>query len=183
MQRVKENIATSHIQIILLTAKSGDDSQVGSYHKGADFYIEKPFHSAALRKQVHNLIHSREKLGNHLDAKLLGRIDTIIKKNLAMEKLSVKELTAEVDISRTQLHLKLKSQVGMSATEYINHLRLKESVTLMQSGCRISEAAYATGFSSPNYSKRLFLRKFGMSPSNYLKKHSGREGPKAAHHK
>lgn len=73
--------------------------------------------------------------------------------------------------------------MGISATEYINHLRLKESVTLMQSGYRISEAAYATGFSSPNYFTCLFQRKFGMSPSNYLKKHSGREGPKAAHHK
>lgn len=62
MQRVKENIATSHIQIILLTAKSGDDLQVESYYMGADFYIEKPFHPAALRKQMHNLIHSREKL-------------------------------------------------------------------------------------------------------------------------
>ncbi len=53
----------------------------------------------------------------------------------------------------------------------------------MQSGYRISEAAYTTGFSSPNYFTCLFQRKFGMSPSNYLKKHSGREGPKAAHHK
>lgn len=73
MPRVKENIATSHIQIILLTAKSGDDSQVGSYHMGADFYIEKPFHSAALRKQVHNLIHSREKVHTPLH----GRIDRV----------------------------------------------------------------------------------------------------------
>lgn len=73
MQRVKENIATSHIQIILLTAKSGDDSQVENYHMGADFYIEKPFHPAALRKQVHNLIHSREKVHTPLH----GRIDRV----------------------------------------------------------------------------------------------------------
>lgn len=186
VQRLKSHIATSHIQVILLTAKSGDETQIESYQAGADFYLEKPFHPAALYEQVKNLLQSREKLihryiagqveaaeivSNNLDAKFLARIDSIIKKNLANEQFSINDLTSTAGISRTQLHLKLKSIVGMSTTEYINHLRLKESLVLLQAGYRVSEAAYSTGFSSPNYFTRLFRKKFGMLPGVYAEEH------------
>lgn len=182
-RQLKSQVATSHIQIILLTAKSGNEVQIESYKAGADFYLEKPFHPTALYEQVKNIIQSREKLihrymagqvetaeivSNDLDAKFLARIDSIIKKNLSNDKFSINDLTSDAGISRTQLHLKLKGIVGMSTTEYINDFRLKEAIVLMQAGYRVSEAAYSTGFSSPNYFSRLFRKKFGMSPVSYM---------------
>lgn len=179
-QRIKEHIATSHIQVLLLTAKS--DSAIESYRTGADFYLEKPFHPSVLREQVHNLIQSREKLihryragkaestelaNNVHDVKFMSRIDSIIKKNYAKEDFSVNDLMADAGISRTQFYLKFKSLTGMSATEYINRYRLDQSLLLLQSGHRISEAAYATGFASPNYYTRLFRKRFGFTPKEY----------------
>ena len=182
-KRLKEHVATSHIQVILLTAKSG--TAIESYRTGADFYIEKPFHPTVLQEQVRNLIQSREKLirryiagqadstelvNNTHDAKFMARIDAIIKKNYAKESFSVNELMIDAGVSRTQFYLKLKSLVGMSGTEYINHFRLNESLSLLKAGYRVSEAAYATGFSSPNYFTRLFRKKFGFSPKTYTEK-------------
>ena len=182
-RQLKSQVATSHIQIILLTAKSGNEVQIESYKAGADFYLEKPFHPTALYEQVKNIIQSREKLihrymagqveaaeivSNDLDAKFLARIDSIIKKNLSNDKFSINDLTSDAGISRTQLHLKLKGIVGMSTTEYINDFRLKEAIVLMRAGYRVSEAAYSTGFSSPNYFSRLFRKKFGTSPVAFM---------------
>jgi AraC-like DNA-binding protein len=136
---------------------------------------------------VRNLIQSREKLirryiagqadstelvSNTHDAKFMARIDAIIKKNYAKESFSVNELMTDAGVSRTQFYLKLKSLVGMSGTEYINHFRLNESLSLLKAGYRVSEAAYATGFSSPNYFTRLFRKKFGFSPKAYIEKSS-----------
>ncbi|MBO5188838.1 MAG: response regulator [Alistipes sp.] len=182
-QRIKEHIATSHIQVLLLTAKS--DSAMESYRMGADFYLEKPFRPSVLQEQVRNLIQSREQLvrryiagkaetteltNNPYDVKFMTRIDTILKNNFANEYFSVNELMADAGMSRTQFYLKFKSLTGMSATEYINRYRLDKSLSLLKSGQRISEVAYASGFSSPNYYTRLFRKRFGFTPKEYLDK-------------
>ncbi len=179
---LKNDIATSHINIVLLTAKTGREAQLEGYDAGADIYIEKPFHPSVLQKQIANLLTSREKLkkrymsgqigitdvaSSKKDVGFLTTIDRIIKENISNEHLSVDDLTRQAAVSRTQLHTKLKALVGMSATQYINHIRLREATLHLISDKRVSEAAYATGFSSPSYFTRCFRKQYGISPVDY----------------
>ncbi len=185
-RRLKDDVTTSHIPVILLTAKTGLSSQLNGLDSGADLYIEKPFHPSFLSSSIRNIIRNKERLLKKYaagsaeieematslrDRKLLEKITASVMANLSNEHYSINDLTRDAGISRTLLHLKLKALVGMSTTEYINSVRIKQSVNLLMSGYRVSEAAYATGFASPGYYSRCFHKVYGMSPVDYVASH------------
>lgn len=181
--KLKSRIETCHIPLILLTAKTGEEAQMEGYASGADIYVEKPFHPVLIQKQISNLIATKEnqkKLfasnkmevyemkADDKDKKLIADIEKLIIDNLDNNEFSLNFLLREIGIGRTLLHTKLKNIVGLSATEFINNVRLKESLKILATGKNVSEAAYATGFTSPNYYSRYFKRVFGISPNEYI---------------
>ncbi|MDL2221135.1 response regulator [Parabacteroides sp. OttesenSCG-928-N08] len=177
--RLKSMIETCHIPLVLLTARTGEQAQMEGYDSGADLYVEKPFHPALLYRQIANLIATKENQrrqyraneidiveisANEKDKKLIANVEKAVLRHLDDSSFSVNDLLKELGIGRTLLHVKLKSMVGMSTTEFINKIRLTESIKLLKAGKNISEAAYATGFSSPNYYSRCFKKLFGVPP-------------------
>ncbi len=182
-RKIKSKIETSHIPLILLTAKTGEEAQIEGYDCGADLYVEKPFQPAIIRRQVSNLITTKESQKkmyaankieitdiktNERDKKLISSIEQYIIDNLDNSELSLNDILKEIGVGRTMLHIKLKNIVGLSTTEFINNVRLKESLKFLAEGKNVSEAAYASGFSSPNYYARCFRKFFGMSPNEYI---------------
>jgi DNA-binding response OmpR family regulator len=182
-RKLKSSLDTCHIPLLLLTAKTGEKAQLEGYNSGADLYVEKPFHPVLMRKQISNLLNTKENqkklylankvelndiVTNDRDKKLITDIEKIILKNLDNEAFSISDIMKEIGIGRTLLHVKLKSVVGLSTTEFINNIRIKESVKLLLSGSNVSETAYATGFSSPGYYTHCFKKIFGVSPTEYL---------------
>jgi len=183
--KLKSEIETCHIPLILLTARTGEEAQLEGYQSGADLFIEKPFHPTLIYQQISNLISTKENQrkrykaneieiieidANEKDKKLISTVEEVIIKHLDDSTYSLNDLLREVGIGRTLLHVKLKSLVGLSTTEFINKIRLNESLKLLAKGKNISEVAYATGFSSPNYYSRCFKKFYGMAPNEYLKK-------------
>lgn len=185
-QQLKENVETSHIPVILLTAKTEADHQYEGFSAGADFYIEKPFYPHLLIKHVENVLSTRNRLielfkkdlnlppakvaHSRPDQEFIEKLTTVIEDNIDNPDLDVSFLLKEMCISRSLLHLKLKNIVDCSATEYIRSVRLKKSAKLILSGGRtIKEVAYATGFSSPSLFSRCFKKHFGKSPRQYAK--------------
>ncbi len=189
--RVKHDIETSHIPVILLTAKSGPENKYEGLRTGADIYVEKPFLAHILEQNIRNVLHTRRHLikkykrdaympateltHSESDKKFLDNLTSIIKENMAKPELDVSFLINEAGVSRTMLHLKLKKLADCSATEFINIIRLKEAVTLMsEEECNVSEAAYRTGFSSPTYFTRRFKQHYGQSPRDFIQQESNR---------
>ncbi len=185
-RKLKSRIDTCHIPLILLTAKTGEESEMEGYDCGADMFLQKPFHPTIIQKQISNLILTKENqkkkylenqiplddiITNDRDKNLISEIESLIKRNIENESFSLNDILREIGIGRTLLHIKLKKLVGLSATEFINNIRLKESLKILLSGGNVSEAAYGTGFSSPNYYSRCFKKQFGISPNEYLTKH------------
>lgn len=186
-RKLKNDIKTSHIPIILLTAKSGEENEYEGLKTGADFYIEKPFFPHILSKMIDNILTTRKNLIERFrtdinmlpteaattesDRELIDRITKLIRLHIDKPDLDVTFIIQEIGISRTLLHLKLKNLTGCSATEFIRSIRLREAIKLIADGtCNISEAAYRTGFTSPNYFTRRFKEFFGTSPSQYFEK-------------
>ncbi len=184
-EKIKSEVKTCHIPFILLTAKTGNEAQNEGYGYGADLFIEKPFHPVLLQKQIANLIATKENqkkmflknqigveeiTNNDRDRQLIDSVREYILKNLQDENLSIEHIVREIGISRTLLYMKLKNITGLSATEFINNTRLKESLKILLAGGNVSEAAYAVGFSSPNYYSRCFKKHFGVSPAEYAGK-------------
>jgi len=184
-KHIKSSIETCHIPFIILTAKAGEENVVEGYEYGADFYIKKPFNAAILSQQVTNILATKENQRNYFrnntdsaidspqinirDKKLLESINKLVLDHLAEEEYSIINLTRDLCISRTLLHTKLKGIVGLSATEYVNKVKLKEGLRLLQEGNNISEVSYITGFASPSYFSRCFKKVYGKSPRDFSK--------------
>jgi len=182
---IKENIQTSHIPVILLTAKSGVENRFLGLKSGADYYIEKPFYPAILEQNIQNILNTRisliEKFKNDAfvpvgdiahsesDKIFIEKLTNVIKANISDPTMDVTYLIKEMGMSRSLLHLKLKNLVNCSTTEFIRSIRLREAVKLISNGkYNISEAAYETGFSSPTYFTRRFKEHYGKSPREYF---------------
>ncbi len=184
-RKLKNDIRTSHIPVVLLTAKSGEENEFEGLKTGADYYIEKPFLPHILCKLIENILTTRRNLierfksditmstvkvaCSELDKKLIEKLTNLIKENIDDPDLDVTSLTSEIGISRSLLHVKLKKLTGCSATEFIRSIRLREAVKLIAEGkCNITEAAYCTGFSSSAYFSRRFKEYFGVTPKAYF---------------
>ncbi len=184
---LKNDERTSHIPIVLLTARTSEESELEGLGSGADDYLAKPFSAKKLMLKVKNLITSREALRRKYstdpvlkprdlaftsaDEKFLTRLQEAMEKNITDPLLNAETLSRLVGLSRMQLHRKLTALTGLSATAFIKSERCKLALTLIKdSKATVSEAAYATGFSSPSYFIKSFKDIYQLSPLEYLKK-------------
>jgi len=185
-KRIKHDEKTSHIPVILLTAKSAESAQIKGFDIGADAYIVKPFKVPILHARLENLLLSRKKLQERFQkeiflepkhttvtpacAQFLERIMTIVDKNISESSFSVEMMADDIGMSRSQLYRKLYSISGQTPREFITSIRLKRAIQLLENdGMTISEIAYQTGFSDPAYFSNCFKKQFGQSPSEYVK--------------
>lgn len=188
---IKEDVRTSHIPVILLTAKDSIRDKEEGYDSGADSYLTKPFSAGLLRTRMRNLLETRRKLASEitnrsqnlvpepdqepimskLDEDFLNKLTTLIEDNLDDEKLDNKFMTQEMNMSHSTLYRKVKGLTGISPNEFIRKIKLKNSLKLLLSGdYNISEAAYMTGFNNLSYFRECFREEYGASPSEYMKK-------------
>jgi len=185
-QTLKLDEKTSHVPIILLTAKAGQESKIEGLETGADAYLVKPFDAKELLVRVKNLIEQRRKLReryekdllvkpavehiNSMEEQFLSRLVGVIEAHLADEAFSVEELGKEAGMSRSQIHRKLHALTNQSASEFIRHIRLRHAMDLLKSNAgTVSEIAYSVGFSSPAYFTKCFHEEFGSLPSEIRK--------------
>lgn len=183
-RRLKDEIATSHIPIILLTAKATIESKIQGIETGADDYIEKPFHFRFLDARIKNILKSREKLRERYrqelilepdevavtstDEQWLMNIRKFVESRLDNPELGVNQLTSGIGLSRTNLFVKLKALTGYSPGEFIKTIRLQKATQyLKKSDLTISEIAYAVGFKYPKYFSTCFHQHFGQTPSEF----------------
>ncbi len=181
---IKEDIGTSHIPVIILTAKTNDLDQLKSIENGADLYLTKPFSTKLLKANVANLLGQRtqlhEKFSKNLEVKPLGititsvdetfmeNIFQAVDKHLSDPDFSVEVLTKELGVSSAQAYRKIKALTNMAPKELIQDIRLKKAALLLKnSGENISEIAYKVGFNNPKYFSRSFSKKFNMTPRAY----------------
>jgi signal transduction histidine kinase/DNA-binding response OmpR family regulator len=184
--KLKADIRTSHIPIILLTAKGSLEQQIEGIRNKADAYIVKPFNFDYLLENVRNLLNNRQLLKDHysseypvdnkvpiskrLDKKFLNEFAGIVETNLANEKFNVDDICKNIGISRVQLYRKVKALLGCSITDYILNRRLqKAKFLLLNEDLSISEITYQTGFASPTYFSTVFKNKYDCTPSEYKK--------------
>ena len=190
-KRVKEDICTSHIPVILLTAKDSIQDKEEGYESGTDSYLTKPFSAKLLNSRIHNLLESRRKLAllianrtkelkpeqpqepiklSRLDEEFLARFTSIVEENVDIDKLDMSFMMDKMNMSHSTLYRKIKGLTGISGNEFIRKIRLKNSLRLlMEEGLNISEAAYASGFNDLGYFRTCFKEEYGMAPSEYIK--------------
>ncbi len=183
--KLKTDLRTSHIPVILLTARSNDENKIEGYQLGADDYITKPFSPELLIVRVNGLIKSRRKLQelfatepgqinknvteNPIDAKFLSDIDSIINEHMADTTFGPKELAKFIGMSRTQIYRKLKAITNHTPNDYIQAIRMnKAAEMLLENKYAIYEVAHAIGFTEQSNFTRSFTKKFGLSPTNYI---------------
>lgn len=183
--KVKGDVSTSHIPVILLTAKTDDSAQTQGYMAGADAYIAKPFNSRNLELLVQNIQKNRKRnierfkqaedlnvtklVNNPRDERFMKELMELTVANLGNEDFSVNDITSALRISRSRLHIKVKSLTGLPITQFIKSIRLRESKKLLLEGLNVAETSYAVGFSDPNYFTKSFRTEFGMTPTEFVK--------------
>lgn len=184
-KQVKQNVSTSHIPVLLLTAKTDEKDHTEGYKCGAEAYIAKPFNAQNLELLIENIQNNRRKVierfkqaeemnvtqvtNNPRDEKFMKELVDLIMKNISQEDFGVTEITAEMHISRSLLHTKLKSLTGCSITQFIRTIKMKEARMHLQNGMNVSEASYAVGMSDPNYFTKCFKKEFDITPSEFLR--------------
>lgn len=188
-KKLKTNELTSHIPVILLTAKADEESQLEGIRSGADDIIFKPFKTNQLLARMEKLIELRSQLRvrysnrnsmspkdiamTSTDERFLEKIQGIIDNDLSDSTFTVDEFSKKLGMSRMQLHRKLTALTGLSTTAYIRDQRLRMAIQrLEKSGDNISEIAYAVGFSSPSYFIKTFKETYSMTPAEYQERKS-----------
>lgn len=183
-RRIKENIETSHIPIILLTAWSTDEGRTEGYKAGADAYIAKPFDMEVLLARISNLLEKQEKRKQDFshsisldpktvtdstpDEAFLNEVIGHIEKNIDNSEYTIDSLAGDVVMSRMSFYRKMKSLTGQTPADFIRTVRLKTAAKLLKEGdCNVSEACYRTGFASPQNFSKHFKEMFGVLPSQY----------------
>lgn len=184
-QKLKNNISSSHIPVILLTAKNDAKDIAEGYESGADAYVQKPFDPQILELQVNNILKNRQILREKMvdnqnsdniesvslskfDKEFINKINDLIEKNMDNDEFSIADITSSLSISRSLLHIKMKSLLNISTGDYIRKRRLNKACSLLKEGYNVSETAYHTGFADPNYFSKAFKKEFGVSPTEYL---------------
>ena len=179
---LKTNVKTSHVPIIILTAKAGHNNKIEGLTVGADAFLTKPFDEGELLIRMKNLLDARQSLWQHfksLDVGVLSDLELIsaedkflqeviqtIQSNLDNEALSVEDLARQVGFSRSQLHRKLKAITNKSAIQLITEIRLKEAFRMLENNIgSVSEIAYSVGYNNMSYFTKSFKEHFGILPS------------------
>lgn len=186
-RKLKGDIATSHIPIILLSAKIGIEDKVEGLKGGAQAYLTKPIQPKVLYAQIESLLNNiqiaKERFGksegnatsppieySSIDEQFLTRATAVVNDNLTNTEFDVKDFIAIMGITNSMLYRKLKSLTNLSPNEFIRNIRLKVAHSLISEKYEtisISEIAYAVGFNIPNYFTACFKREFGYTPSQY----------------
>ena len=184
-KQLKTNTATSHIPVIMLTAKNLEEHRAEGYEHGADSYITKPFHSKVLLARIENLLRQRQLL-KHLyqgtketekeiseslledrDKQFLKQLQAIIQKNLSDSEFGVENMGQQIGLSRVQLYRKVKAMTGSSVVDLLRKARLAKARRLLETrSMSVSEVAYEVGFSAPSYFTKCFKEEYGMLPGD-----------------
>ncbi len=183
--KLKASTKTSHIPIILLTARSSEESKMEGIETGADDYITKPFNASLLKARIKSLISTRQRLrrkfatelnsdaselaNTSADEKLLEELIKITNDHLDDFNFNTKALCEHANISKTLLYEKLKALTGQSVAEFIRTIRFRHAVELMKQGYIIKEVAFRVGFKSQAHFTHSFSKQFGVPPSEYVK--------------
>ena len=191
-RRVKEDVRTSHIPVILLTAKDSIEDKEEGYDSGADSYLTKPFSARLLQSRIQNLLSTRRKLAelltfrsqaadgaslsdepklNRLDQEFMDKLNKTIEENIMQEDLDMAFMTDKMAMSHSTFYRKVKALTGMTAKEYIRKLRLQRAAQLLSKGeYNVTEAATMTGFNDLGNFRIIFKKEFGVTPSDYSKR-------------
>ena len=183
-EQLKTNVATSHIPVIMLTAKNLEEHRAEGYEHGADSYITKPFHSKVLLARIDNLLKQRKLLKNlyiassqtaeqqieesqldSRDKQFMKQLHDIIQQNLSNSEFGVEDIGKEIGLSRVQLYRKVKAMTGSSVVDLLRKARLAKAKRLLESrSMSVSEIAYEVGFSAPSYFTKCFKDEYGILP-------------------
>lgn len=187
---LRTNIETCHLPLILLTAKADVGSAVEGLEHGADAYISKPFELEFVEAQIASLLTNRRILqekfaGEPLvkaetmvtdsaDRRFLESLTNFITDNIDNTELNVDQLAAEMNMSRSTLHRKIKAVTGQTPNDYIRLIRLKQAATLLSSGKYLSsEVSLMVGFNSQSYFAKIFQLQFNVTPKEFADSHKG----------
>ena len=193
-KKIKEDMRTSHIPMILLTAKDTLQDKEEGYAAGADSFITKPFSARLLNSRINNILENRRKIAgvitsipeteneqrnienerknlNKLDQEFLNKVTNIIEENLSIERIDVAFIADKMCMSHSTLYRKIKGLTEMSVNEFVKKIKMKKSIELINSGeYSLTEISDLTGFSSIAYFRQCFKDEYGMAPTEYLKK-------------
>jgi DNA-binding response OmpR family regulator/nitrogen-specific signal transduction histidine kinase len=183
-QRLKADVNTSHIPVILLTAKTSDQAQIEGFKAGADAYVTKPFNMDLLQLRIQHLLKQQQERKEafrkslsmnpehltpaHVDQELIQKALVLIERNMDKASYSVEQLSKELFMDRTNLYRKLSAIVGQTPTEFIRTVRLKRAAQLLEQGLTVTEVAELVGFrGTTSYFSKCFQEEFGTKPSQY----------------
>ena len=183
---LKTTQETSHIPVVMLTAKTSEESEIEGLKTGADAYIRKPFDMELLELKLTNILKHRDKLRKvfnrdivlqpkevtvtSTDETFLQNAIDIVEKHMMNSEFSVELLVKEMALSRSNLFLKIKELTGLSSSEFIRNIRLKRAVQLLEkSDLSVKEVMYMTGFNTASYFSKCFKKQFGVIPSKYVR--------------
>src|SRR5574344_27045 len=185
---IKSDINTSHIPLLLLTAKRTDEDRTEAYNVGADGYLTKPFKVSLLNARIHNLLRVHEQFATNfkknfvvelsdipmtdIDKNFIKKCTESIRHHLSDTDFDQQVLMTDVGASHSTLYRKLKALTGMDATAFIRNMRLKIACSIIEKnpGIRISDLAYKVGYGNPKYFATCFRNEFGMTPTEYVEK-------------
>lgn len=187
--KIKGNVKTSHIPIILLTSRTSLLYKFEGLESGADDYISKPFDIKEFKLRVRNLIDANKRLRakfsdeqsyvpneivlSSIDEQLLKKALKIVEDNISNDQFDIMAFSMELGVSRTLLFTKVKAWTNCTPNEFIQEIRMKRAARLLEQGnLNISEIGYQVGFKNPKYFSKCFQKKFGISPSRYIEKFS-----------
>lgn len=170
----------------MLTAKTGEEFSIKGLQVGAWDYVAKPFNTAQLLQKVKNILETRNNFRQHLldgsvkktenhyisyDQKFVQKAKEIVSKKISEPDFSVEVLSEELNMSRMQLHRKLKSLIGLTSTAFINSVKIENAIKMFDTGCdRVQEAMDAVGITSYAHFNVLFKKEKGMTPGKYIEK-------------
>jgi len=187
-EKLKTDLKTSHIPIILLTARASVESKIAGLETGADAYVTKPFNTKELDTRVSKLIEQRQKLREHfsqtlesqdrylvkdpqlpsLDQKFVQKALDVVNDHLADVDFDVVKFAGEMALSRVQLYRKLKALTNKTTSDFIRTVRLNKAAGLLRDKTdNVTQIAYETGFSSLSWFAKSFKQQFGVTPSEY----------------
>ncbi|PTX59700.1 two component regulator with propeller domain [Kordia periserrulae] len=183
-KKIKKNKSISHIPVLMLTAKTGDEFYNKGLKVGAWDYIAKPFDSSHLVQKIKNIIDTRNNFRDILangsptkakshyvsyDQKFVKNVREIVLNRISNPAFSVEDLSAELGLSRMQLHRKLKSLIGLNTTAFINTIKIEKAIEMFDNGCdRVQEAMDSVGINSYAHFNSLFKKEKGITPSKYI---------------
>ncbi len=191
-KKIKQNIRTCHIPIVILSAKSAVEDQLKGLKVGADDYVSKPFTFSLLNMKIQNMLKSRKRILEHystsleiepekvtfneMDKELLTKAKDTVMRNLDNPDFSTETLCSEMAMSRSNLHLKLKAITGESTISFIKKIKFNEASKLLLDGrYNVAEVSTMVGFNSPSYFTTSFKNYFGCLPTEYIKKSTAKQ--------